>query len=121
MTDYLAACTKGANAQSLRTQPYSDVKAKQRAFSLKTSYMTQLLREYILGDKKSDFILKNSREAADKSLADVLIEKLSPYFGQNSIDICTELGVKIRPGIKNYNSLLIRAMLGFDTSKKIWA
>lgn len=118
LTDYLAACTKGANAQSLRTQPYSDVKAKQRAFSLKTSYMTQLLREYILGDKKSDFILKNSREAADKSLADVLIEKLSPYFGQNSIDICTELGVIIRPGIKNYNSLLIRAMLGFDTSKK---
>ena len=30
-TMYLGACTKGANASSLREQPYSDVKAMQRA------------------------------------------------------------------------------------------
>ena len=31
-TNYLGACTKGANANSLREQPFSDVKAMQRAF-----------------------------------------------------------------------------------------
>lgn len=35
-TMYLGACTKGANADSLRTQPFNEIKAKQRAFALKT-------------------------------------------------------------------------------------
>lgn len=52
LTSYLAPCTKGANASSLRNQPYSDIKAKQRAFSLKSGYMTSILRKYVLGDEK---------------------------------------------------------------------
>ena len=39
-TMYLAACTKGANAKSIRKQPFSNIPAKQRAFSLKSSYMS---------------------------------------------------------------------------------
>ena len=31
-TMYLGACTKGANANSLRSQPFSNIQAKQRAF-----------------------------------------------------------------------------------------
>ena len=46
-TMYLGACTKGVNSNSLRKQPFSNIMAKQRAFCLKTSYMTQLVRKYI--------------------------------------------------------------------------
>ena len=43
-TKYLGACTKGSTAiKSLRNQPKSEIKAKQRAFSFKTQYMRELL------------------------------------------------------------------------------
>ena len=39
-TLYLGACTKGATAdESYRSQPFSDIKAKQRAFCFKIQYM----------------------------------------------------------------------------------
>ena len=44
-TMYLGACSKGANANSVRQQPFSDIPAMQRAFCFKNSYMTQLVRK----------------------------------------------------------------------------
>ncbi|MDU2696633.1 MAG: MutH/Sau3AI family endonuclease, partial [Staphylococcus epidermidis] len=57
LTTYLSPCTKGASAKSVRTQPYSNIKAKQRAFSLKSGYMTSILRKYILGNEEIDSIV----------------------------------------------------------------
>lgn len=34
-TFYLGACTKGANSSSVRKQPFSEILAKQRAYSFK--------------------------------------------------------------------------------------
>lgn len=42
-TLYLAACTKGQNKGSLRSQPFSTEKAKQRAFSLKQGYLDYII------------------------------------------------------------------------------
>jgi len=42
-TKYIGACTKGADHNSLRFQPYNNITAMQRAFSLKTQYMRILL------------------------------------------------------------------------------
>lgn len=58
LTDYLAACTKGSSSKSARKQPYSDIPAKQRAYSLKTGYMTSVLRDYVFGDEKDPAIRK---------------------------------------------------------------
>jgi len=45
-TRYLGAATKGETAEkSLRSQPFSTIKAKQRAYSLKSQYLTKILRE----------------------------------------------------------------------------
>ena len=60
-TMYLGACTKGANAKSLRTQPFSEIKAMQRAFCFKTSYMTQLVRKYIGNYENVEKVLKNRK------------------------------------------------------------
>lgn len=44
-TLYLGACTKGANNASLRKQPFSDVMAMQRAFSLKSKYLNFIIEK----------------------------------------------------------------------------
>ena len=56
-TMYLAACTKGADSSSVREQPFSSVPAKQRAYSLKSSYMTQILNKYIFGSEQCERII----------------------------------------------------------------
>lgn len=64
-TMYLAACTKGANAASVRRQPFSQIPAKQRAYSLKGSYMTQvffiesnrIIRKATVARRSGDFYI----------------------------------------------------------------
>ncbi len=52
-TMYLAACTKGANASSLRRQPYSGEMAMQRAFALKSSYVNVIYESFQSRRKKA--------------------------------------------------------------------
>ncbi|GGH00185.1 DNA mismatch repair protein MutH [Parapedobacter pyrenivorans] len=44
-TLYLGACTKGANKESLRKQPFSAEPAMQRAFSLKSKYLNFIVEQ----------------------------------------------------------------------------
>ncbi len=50
-TIYLGACTKGANASSLRAQPFSDEMAMQRAFSLKSKYLNFIIEKSFRKEK----------------------------------------------------------------------
>lgn len=50
-TLYLGACTKGSTAlKSKRTQPFSNKKAQQRAFSLKSKYLNFIIAKSLKGD-----------------------------------------------------------------------
>lgn len=50
-TLYLGACTKGSTAlKSRRTQPFSNKKAQQRAFSLKSKYLNFIIAKSLKGD-----------------------------------------------------------------------
>src|SRR5699024_4257900 len=69
-TNYLGACTKGANRKQLRKQPYSDIDAMQRAFSLKQSYMTVLVRKYINKETLKPFIER--KELKHQSFIEIL-------------------------------------------------
>lgn len=79
-TLYLAACTKGANASSVRQQPFSELPAKQRAYSLKSSYMTQILNKYIFGNAESPRIIKSADVLHTKTFEEYIIEKVKPYY-----------------------------------------
>ncbi|WP_188353523.1 Sau3AI family type II restriction endonuclease [Leuconostoc pseudomesenteroides] len=79
LTTYLSACTKGKSANTMRIQPYSDKLAKQRAFSLKSGYMTFLLRNYIFGDEYVESIIKDPNELNKKSLNDIILDKFTMY------------------------------------------
>lgn len=81
LTNYLSACTKGANSQSVRSQPFSTKPAKQRAYSLKSSYMTAILRKYIFGEEKTESIVKDKFELKQKDIETIVLERFEPYIG----------------------------------------
>lgn len=83
LTMYLAPCTKGANRNTTRFQhpsfPADTPKAKQRAYSLKSKYMTYIVREYIFGP------LKDPNIRIDPFIPDEIFEPIGEYYSGESI------------------------------------
>ncbi len=111
-TMYLAACTKGATAASVRSQPFSDIPAKQRAYSLKASYMTRILNTYIFGDAQNERIIKDPSALQESTFENYLKQKLSPYFGMTQTELKTHFAVEC--SAKNLNEVLLSRMLGIQ-------
>lgn len=108
-TYYLAACTKGVNAGSVRAQPFSAEPAKQRAYSLKAGYMTRILNKYIFGKEESERVVKDWRVLREKSFDQYVVEKISPYLGMTQAGLKARFGVESRA--KNLNEVLLARML----------
>ncbi len=111
-TMYLAACTKGANAYSVRQQPFSSVLAKQRAYSLKSSYMTQILNKYIFGNVESERIIKSWENLRSSSFEECVLEKLMPFYGE-TLSALRE-NYHIDGKAKNTIELILAKMLGVE-------
>lgn len=109
-TLYLAACTKGANSSSVRQQPFSDIMAKQRAYSLKSSYMTQILNRYIFGNAENERVIKDPKQLRTRSFEDIIVDKLRPYFGKTQAQLKQHFSVESTA--KNLNEVLLAKMLG---------
>lgn len=109
-TMYLSACTKGATSSSVRKQPFSDVLAKQRAYSLKASYMTQILNKYIFGKEEDEHIIKNWRSLKSHTFEEYIIDTLSPYYGKTRSWLCDLCKVNINS--KNANERIVAKLLG---------
>ncbi len=109
-TLYLAACTKGASKSSVRQQPFSSIPAKQRAYSLKSSYMTRILRTYVFGDARDERIITDWHDIADKGFEGYIIERLSAYYGMTQAMLKSHFGVD--SSAKNLNEVLLARMLG---------
>ena len=109
-TLYLAACTKGANSSSVRQQPFSKEPAKQRAYSLKSSYMTQILNQYIFGNATNERIITDWKQLQKRSFEDIIADKLRPYFGKTQEQLKTHFSVDCNA--KNLNEILLAKMLG---------
>ena len=108
-TLYLAACTKGANASSVRQQPFSELPAKQRAYSLKSSYMTQILNKYIFGNAESPRIIKSADVLHAKTFEEYIIDKVKPYYGMTQYELKAHFGVDSKA--KSLNEILLARML----------
>ena len=109
-TLYLAACTKGANASSVRQQPFSTIPAKQRAYSLKSSYMTQILRNYIFGSAEDPHIIKSAEVLHTQTFEEYIIGKVKPYYGMTQLQLKERFGVE--SDAKSLNEILLARMLG---------
>ena len=112
-TLYLGAATKSSGSSARTPQPFSHILAKPRAFSLKTSYMTYVLRNYILGDsKKEDKIIKE--KDVDNFEAYVL-NKINTYQNQKDEDLFKLFLGASKLKSKNRYSRLALEILGVKT------
>ncbi len=109
-TLYLAACTKGANASSVRPQPFSNIPAKQRAYSLKASYMTQILNKYIFGDVEEPRIIRHWRSLQHCTFEDHIMQKVSPFYRKTQQELKDLFAVD--SNAKSLNEILLARMLG---------
>lgn len=80
-TFYLGACPKGKNKESLRRQPFSDVPAMQRAYCLKTSYMTNLVRNKVINDYQEKII--TIEELKNNSFEESLYKRVEDFIGKS--------------------------------------
>lgn len=108
-TLYLAACTKGANAASVRQQPFSKIPAKQRAYSLKASYMTRILSKYIFGNEESPRIIKSADVLHTKTFEQYIVDKVKPYYGMTQCQLKTHFCVD--SNAKSLNEIILARML----------
>ncbi len=110
-TRYLAACTKGSTAEkSLRKQRDANaVKARERAYSLKPSYMTDILNSYIYGKETDENIIKDYENIDSIDLESYIRNKLKYYFGKSQAEMKKELGID--SNAKSLNQLLISRAL----------
>lgn len=90
-TFYLGACTKGANKDSVRTQPFSSEKAMQRAFSLKSKYLNFIIEK---GFAKEEITI--DQKEYDKILDDGIVNIEEPYEEYKKLNL-----QEVEPVIKN--------------------
>ena len=108
--NYLSTCTKGAGkGKDWREQPFSDVMAKQRAWELKSSYMTYLINHKIFASHEQESVLATAK-GTKKTFTQLIEEKILKYKGWKAEDLYDAFDVPVRS--KSKNSLLIRKMIG---------
>lgn len=111
-TEYLAVCRKGQKGDKPRKQPYSDIPAFSRAFSLKPSYMRTILA-YIKERNQNavsnlDFItydnsLVSTEQLKHKSFEELLLERFTPYVGKTVREIMDSFNSQANIGAKDIN------------------
>ena len=107
-TLYLGAATKAANSTIRRKQPFSDVPAKPRAFSLKNSYMTYVLNNFFINRKcAAESITKGQ---AVSHFEQYIIDKITAYKGLSVKELCEKFD--LNPKAKNCESAIAFRILG---------
>lgn len=121
-TFYLGACTKGASAlKSLRQQPFSNIKAKQRAYSLKQGYVNHILSSLTQEQNTQYGKILGTKDLLEKysSIEEIVISKFENNYGLTSLDIEEKYDLKLNNRSKNYFSSLTNSILGIQLGKKI--
>lgn len=119
-TLYLGACTKGANARSVREQPFCDIPAKQRAYSLKQGYMNHIIASIANDTTRVYGKLISSVSVAKKlTLEEIVVSKFKQYYGKTIKQILSKTGVELNLNAKNFYANLTKVILGIELDKEI--
>ena len=120
-TFYLGACTKGANANSTRKQPFNDIPAKQRAYSLKQGYVNHIIAS-IANEATGIYgkLIKSVEEIKNTTIEEIVIEKFKSYYGKSVDEISEKTGVALDfNDAKNFYSKVTHAILNIELDKEI--
>lgn len=119
-TFYLGACTKGANALSVRKQPFSEILAKQRAYSFKQGYVNHIIAS-IANESKETYgkLITDVQTAKKQSIEEIVISKFKPFYGKTEEEIVKILSIEINTKAKSYYANLTKAILGIELDNEI--
>lgn len=119
-TFYLGAATKGGKGGNPRNQPNNNLKAKQRAFSLKQGYVNHILAS-ISQEPGAVYgkIIKSANEVKSLSIEEIVTAKFNPYYGKSLEVIVNELGIDFKAAAKDSYANLTKAILGISLDKEI--
>lgn len=116
-TLYLGAATKSTSSSNRRAQPFSNVAAKPRAFSFKTSYMTHVLNSYIIPNKTTyEPIIKDYNVLKNTSLKQYIVDKLSLYINKSDKELCKLFNREYNNNKSQWSDLSYR-MLGIRSNQ----
>jgi hypothetical protein len=119
-TYYLGACTKGANALSVRKQPFSDIPAKQRAYSFKQGYVNHIIAS--IANEPTEIygkLIQSVAVAKKQTIEEIVISKFKPYYGKSEEEILKILDLKLNKKAKSFYANLTKAILGISLEKEI--
>ncbi|MCG8893964.1 DNA mismatch repair protein [Tenacibaculum finnmarkense] len=121
-TFYLGACTKGSTAlKSLRNQPFNELKAKQRAYSLKQGYVNHIIAS--ISKKETEvygkILTPKIKFKKSLSIEEIVISKFEPFYGKTPLEIEKNFNLKLNKKAKSYFANLTKAILGIGLNKKI--
>ena len=116
-TKYLGACTKGATAnKSLKPQYYNkEIPAKRRAFSLKQSYMTYVLNNYVQPGLMNYDSIFSYKDLENGDFDKKVIDKINLYSGKNIDELCNLFNLPTSSKSKQINKTLVNRILGVNT------
>lgn len=114
-TEFLAACTKGANSKVLVEQYNSVIKAKPRAYSFKSFFMTYIYR-YMIHNLSPYSPLVSEDEWMKNPLEEIYKEKLNAYSGMTQKQLCRKFGINSKA--KQLNFMIVQKMLGISGKSK---
>lgn len=119
-TFYLGACTKGANALSVRKQPFSEIPAKQRAYSFKQGYVNHIIAS-IANESKGIYgkLIPNVQVAKKQTIEEIVVSKFKPFYGKTEEEIIKILKIDINIKAKSFHANLTKAILGIELDKEI--
>ena len=106
-TSYLGACTKSSKSTDRTSQPFSNEPAKPRAFSLKNSYVTGILRNHLQNEQQTKQF---------KTVDEYVNYQLKPYFNKNQLEILELIkGTPIKKIPKNISKIITNQIIGKDS------
>jgi hypothetical protein len=119
-TFYLGACTKGANANSTRKQPFNDFPAKQRAYSLKQGYVNHIIAS-IANEATGVYgkLIPSVAVAKKQTIEEIVVSKFKPYYGKTIDHIIAITGIELNTTAKSFYANLTKAILGIELDKEI--
>lgn len=116
-TEYLGACRKGQKGDSLVAQPFSEIQAPKRAFSLKPSYMRCVLRyvqksgkQAVANFKLPDTQITSEQDLASHSFEDIVLRRFTPHLGKDYRTIAQAICVDITGNAKSKYAQIANAI-----------